>query len=164
MPKFDRVLFIPLFLILGSLTALLSFSSARENLKNWLIPEKREIIAKAQGDLTGKGEFISVIKVKTRDELFAEVYSVDQKSNQTRLMAKLAIPERRDGYFEFRGQPTNLALADLNADGILEVIIPAFDDNLIPRLHVFRYDPVAQVFILTTAEELTKEFKPLVHQ
>ena len=164
MPKFDRAFLILLFVIFGLATVTLCFSSARQSFKDWMIPEKREILAKTQGDLTGKGEFVLLIKVKTRDELFVEVYSVDPKTNETHFLAKLAIPEHRDGYFEFRGQPTNLALADLDADGILEVIVPAFDDNLIPRLHVFRYDPAAKVFILSEPGSLTKDLSPSMHE
>jgi hypothetical protein len=158
--KSDRTL-LPLLLGLVVLTSVaVLFPESREWLRDHLLPDSREILAKAEGDLTGQGDFISVVKVKTKNDLVIEIYSVESQKNETTQRARLILPERKDGFFEFRGQPTNLALVDLNGDGILEIVAPTFDDNLIPRLRIYRYDPSAQVFILTGPEFLPMEPQP----
>lgn len=147
--KLDLWVLLSLLIVLVAVTAASIHPAARQWLRDHLISDNRVVLAKVDGDLTGQGDFVSVIKVKTRNELIVEVYSLEPKKNETSLRARLVLPERRDGFFQFRGHPTNLALVDLNDDGTLEIAVPTFDDNLIPRLHVYRYDPAAQVFILT---------------
>lgn len=126
----------------------------RASLKDRFRPDERTVLAKVEGDLTGGGHFVSVIKVKTRDSLLVEVYRIDPKTGEQQKAAGIELPERRDGHFQFRGGPTNLALVDLDGDGILEIAVPTYDDNLIPRLHVYRFDPQAEVFIRASRESL----------
>lgn len=130
-------------------TAISLHPTSRFWLKNWLFPAtSRTLLAKAEGDLTGLGDLVTVLKVKTRSDLLIEVYSQNVQKTESALRARIILPERNDGFFEFRGSPTNLALVDINHDGILEIAAPTFDENMIPRLHIYRYDPEAQVFVM----------------
>ena len=155
--KLDLWILFSLFILLVVITAVSIHPLARQWLRDHLIQDTRTVVGKVEGDLTGQGDFVSVVKVKTKNDLIVEVYSMEPKKNETSLRARLVLPERRDGYFQFQGHPTNLALVDLNKDGVLEIAVPTFDDNLIPRLHIYRYDPAAQVFILTGPDFLPLE-------
>jgi hypothetical protein len=155
--KLDLWILFSLFILLVVITAASVHPAARQWLRDHLIQDTRTVVGKVDGDLTGQGDFVSVVKVKTKNDLIVEVYTREPKKNETSLRARLVLPERRDGYFQLQGHPTNLALVDVNKDGVLEIAVPTFDDNLIPRLHIYRYDPAAQVFILTGPDFLPLE-------
>jgi hypothetical protein len=141
----------PVLILLGIVFLVMvtaSIPQVREQLRTWLIPEQREILAKVEGDLTGQGDFVTAVKIRTRTDLIVEVYAQDAKTQDLQQRARIVLPEKRDGYFQLHGTPTNLALVDINGDGILELAVPTFDENLIPRLHIYRYDPAAQIFVL----------------
>jgi hypothetical protein len=48
--------------------------------------------------------------------------------------------------FNLHGRVTRLAIADIDEDGANELLIPTFDDQLVPHLNIYRYIPSAQRF------------------
>ena len=48
--------------------------------------------------------------------------------------------------FDLKGNTTNLAIMDVDHDGVLELLAPAYDDNLIPRLNIYKYSPQDRSF------------------
>lgn len=143
--------YITAFVILGTLvlavSVVASVPSLRQRVRAVFQKPYRIVLAKARGDLTGQGFIVSVVKLKSLEGISVEVYERLGEGEEERLLARLPFEERRDGHFSIRGQATNLALVDLDGDGILELVVPVYDENLIPRLHVFRYDPVGKIFI-----------------
>lgn len=129
--------------------------SLRQYIKGELVNHERTILAKAEGDLTGKGDPVVIIKVKTPDSLSLEIYAKAPGKEETVFQKRLILPERRDGYFTYRGQETNLVLADIDHDGTLEILAPAFDEGLIPRLNVYKYDSTTQSFLKMGADSLS---------
>lgn len=134
-----------LLVILVSIVA--AVPSLRERVRTAVLKPYRQVLAKVVGDLTGKGENVSVIKVKTETGLLVEVYKMVDEHTE-RLISTRRIEERRDAFMNIRGEATNLALVDLDNDGILEILAPAYDENLVPRLHVFKYDPLSNEFVI----------------
>jgi hypothetical protein len=128
---------------LGILTA---WERPREFIRAVLFAEKREILAKAQGDLNGRGLNIVAIKVKTADTLSVEIYDWNLQKTGTQFRSRIILPEKRDAFMNFRDNAVNLALADVDNDGNLEIIAPTFDENLIPRLNVYKYQESTQSF------------------
>lgn len=128
--------------------------SFRQVVKDELVHYDRTILAKAEGDISGKGDQIVIIKVKTPDSLSLEIYAKAPGKDETVFQKRLVLPEKRDGYFTYRGQETNLVMADIDHDGTLEILAPAFDENLIPRLNVFKYDPSTQSYLRMGADSL----------
>lgn len=139
------------FVILGFAVLLTSLTAAipswRAAVRGYVQTPFREVLAKTRGDLTGKGFIVSVIKLRTQEGISVEIFERVNEGEQERFLARLKFEERRDGHFSIRGQATNLALMDVDHDGLLEVIVPVYDENLIPRLHVFKFDPIGKVFI-----------------
>lgn len=127
------------------LFAILSFAFAvvagipkfRQSFRDWLIPENREIVAKIEGSLLLGGPKLSILKVKTRDQYFIEIYKTDEDLS---LIQRIALDEPTDGHFDFRGQYTNLALADLDRNGEFEIVSPMYDRSGTPRLLIFKYN------------------------
>lgn len=117
-----------------------------------LLKDFRTIVSTANADLIGDGSSFTVVKVKSRDSLFLEIYSstiMDKEGageGTNRLVGRIEMPDKRDGYFNFNGQATNLAIDDINGDGRPEIIAPSFDQNLVGHLNVFQYNPDAKSF------------------
>lgn len=136
--------FISIFLSLG-FTILASVTSIRSWVRDVFINSERSILATADGYLT-KNSLVTVVKVKTADTLSLEIYTRKPETDQLEFLKRIVLPEKRDAHFTFRGNAVNLVLTDLDGDGNLEIITPSFDENLIPRLHVFSYAPETNTF------------------
>lgn len=128
--------------------------SLRQAAKEKILDQDRRILAKAEGDLTGRKDHMVVVKVQTSDSLSIEVFAHSPENSELVFQKRLILPERRDGYFTFRGQDTNLVLADIDKDGGFEILAPTFDENLIPRLNVYKYDPETQSFTRLGSDSL----------
>jgi hypothetical protein len=134
---------------LGALSALGIIASLNSDLRNELrsaaLSDYRSVLSTAQGHLLGDAVLFTVAKIKTRDALFLEIYE-STGAGQNRFVEKIQLSDRRDGYFNFNGQATNLAIADLDGQGRPSILAPTFDDDLVGRLNVFKYDPGARGF------------------
>lgn len=117
----------------------------RQSLRDRFHLPYRKVLSTATGDITGEGQLIKVVKIKTQKGLFIEIYSVDA-SHQGPLVNRFRLPDTRDGYFHFRGQATNLALDDLDGDRVLEILAPSFDEELVAHLNIYKYDAETKSF------------------
>jgi hypothetical protein len=118
----------------------------RESARRFLIKDTRQVLASARADLKGNGRQLSVLKVQTRDALIVEIYDSTDASGDLKLIKSITLPDRRDGYFTFKGEATNLVVTDIDDDGTLEIIAPTFDTQLVARLNIFHYDKQTQDF------------------
>ncbi len=139
--KFFRISFPTMCLISLSLAVLTVLPSSREFIRSVIVSNSRQVLAKAEGDLTGKGMKVAVIKVKTADTIALEIFESQGDTASLQFVKRIVLQEKRDAFFNFRGNATNLALTDVDNDGKMEIVAPTFDDNLIPRLNVYKYDP-----------------------
>ncbi len=93
----------------------------------------RKLLSMVSGDVFHNGSTASVYKVQTEQGLFIEVYGHD------RLLSRLPLPHARNGFYNFAGKISDLALQDNN--GELEIVAPTYDEHLVPRLNIFHYSP-----------------------
>ena len=117
----------------------------RSQIRTSVLKDFRVVVSTAKGDLLGVGTHLTVAKVKTRDSLLLEVYESVADGTQ-RLMERIELPDKKDGFFNFNGQATNLAIDDVDGDGRLEIIAPSFDQNLVGHLNIYHYDQGARGF------------------
>jgi hypothetical protein len=127
----------------------------RDRFQNWFFESDRIILAEAHGDLTGQNDYYSIVKVKTKDSLSLEVYEIGPEASLTKFINRLVLPEKRDGHFNYKGNATNLALIDVDNDGSLEIVAPTYDENLVPRLRVFKFNRESTVFELMSPESFS---------
>lgn len=132
-----RAVLIALFL---ALFVSVLIPDVRSAIRHALLQDYRVVISTVHGDVTGEGIDFTIAKVRTRDSLLIEVYRPQEDGSQ-KLLARITLPEKKDGFFNFNGQATNLAIDDINGDGLKEIIVPTFDQNMVGRLHIYRYDP-----------------------
>lgn len=133
-----------LALVAMSLIIVAVIPSLRTNVKDFFNNSDRSVIAKVSGNLSAEGIPVTVLKIKNKGSLSLEIYG-DSTEGQT-LMAKIPLAETRDGYFLLQGNATNLAITDADKDGTPEIVAPTYDDQMIPRLNLFKYNPTTKSF------------------
>lgn len=140
------------------LTVVATVPSFRQYFRDYFLSDKRTVLARADGLLEsatgGPDDQVSVVKVQTMDTLSLEIYTKTAASNQLVFQKRIVLPEHRDGYFTFRGNATNLVLSDVDGDGHSEIIAPTFDENLVPRLNIYKYVPQSQSFVRLGPESM----------
>lgn len=110
----------------------------RASVRSQLRADYRTVISTAKGDLNGNGSIYTVAKVKTRDNIYLEIFE-NIADQAPKLVERIELSDARDAYFNFNGQATNLAIDDVDGDGRPEILAPTFDRNLVGRLNVFQY-------------------------
>jgi hypothetical protein len=144
-----RPLTIILTILAMALILIVAMPSWRMSVRDRIIPDSRSLVAKIDGSISKNGPSIIVLKIKTRDQYFLEIYKANQNLE---LMQRIALEEPLDGRFYFQGQYTNLALADLDNDGTYEVVAPMYDKNSVPRLLIYKYNSNLQSFEKLTGD------------
>lgn len=121
----------------------------RASVRGSLRSDYRTVVSTAKGDLNGSGSLFTVAKVKTRDNIYLEIFeTVAGTAAETapHLVERIELSDSRDAYFNFNGQATNLAIDDVDGDGRPEILAPTFDRNLVGRLNVFQYNDSTREF------------------
>jgi hypothetical protein len=111
----------------------------RTQVRGTIVKDYRTVVSTAKGHLAGDEREFTVAKVKTRESLSLEIFEMMANGNQ-KLVEKIVMNDAKDGYFNFNGQATNLAIDDIDGDGRPEILAPSFDSNLVGRLSVYNYD------------------------
>lgn len=107
--------------------------------------DQRKVISTAQANLAGDARVFTVAKVKTGNALSLEIFE-NYGNGQQKLVEKIQLADARDGYFDFNGHASNLALSDINEDGRPEILAPTFDNNLVGHLNIYGFDSESNAF------------------
>ncbi|MBX2987954.1 MAG: hypothetical protein KF802_08650 [Bdellovibrionaceae bacterium] len=132
--------------VLALVTVLAVIPPLRARIRAFFLPETRQILAKTSGYITPRGPFVSVFKISEGGSLMLEIYTTPDDQGNPQLLQKIPLNEIRDGYVNFQGNATNLALSDTDHDGALDILAPTFDEQMTPRLNVFRYNEDLRTF------------------
>ncbi len=143
--------FILLALVLMAGIIALAFPKSQTLLRAMVFSNRRVILAKTQAMITPEGPELTLIKVRQDGQILLEAYQ--EIDSMLQLTSRWALPlHMKEGYFMFRENATNLALADIDKDNSLEVLVPAVEQNITPRLMIYKYNPATGNFnILTPA-------------
>lgn len=126
-------------------------SGLKYEIRNGLALNERVVLSTVTGNITQDGILSKVIKVRSENKIFIEVYQLG--ANGQELISKLPIPHSHDGYFHLRGESSNLILNDVDGDSIPEIVAPSFDHNMVAHLNVYKYDRESNSFYLMTKKE-----------
>lgn len=102
---------------------------------------------------------IRLLKVKENGKLFLEAHILKEKDERSDKVIRQAFTETRDAHLNFQGQVSNLFIKDLDQNGTWEIVLPVFDEFLIPRLHIVSWDSASQQFTLRKAAEFSDLLK-----
>ncbi|MDZ4677034.1 MAG: hypothetical protein SGI74_05940 [Oligoflexia bacterium] len=122
-------------ILLASFFVVVLDSDLRSQARSVFRPQYRVILAVASADLINDGKSLQILKVKTDEGLFLEVY------DPQKMLSSIRLPDKKDGYFTFNGSVTNLAIDDIDNDNKLEILATSFDSDLVAHLNVYRYVP-----------------------
>ncbi len=132
-----------LILLMGIIA--LAFPRSQGFLRNNSLLQKRTILATSKAMITPEGPEFTIIKVRQDGHLLIEIYSEIEDVMQ--LSTRWALPlKMKEGYFMFRENATNLALADIDRDNSLEILVPAIEQNTQPRLLIYKFNPATGNF------------------
>ena len=114
--------------------------------RNWWMPNKDELIAVSKGDIDGDGTLIKVLKFKTKTGIRVE-FLKETNDGTREYLRSYTIRHPYNGFFEYRGNSIQLAMSDVDGDGVMEVLAPTFDRQLMAHLNVYYYDSHRNDFI-----------------
>lgn len=120
----------------------------KEQIQTAVLPDKRKLLSTIDAFLKD-GTKIKVVKIKTKKGIFLEVYDSSNTHHQP-LITRIQVPNKKDGFFFYQGQMTNLALEDLDGDLKVEILVPGFDENLVAHLNIYKFDPQTSSLTLVT--------------
>lgn len=129
-----------------SLVTISAIPPWRQAVRGLFLSNSREILAKVTTQLTMKEEIYTILKIKQRDQIFVEVYKQADPMAESNFIARIDLTDHKDAFFTFRGQATNLAVSDVDQDGVQEILIPAYDQSMTARLNIYKYDVKAGTF------------------
>lgn len=138
-----------------SVACAISLPSVRNFIYEQNLSSERKVLASVTGDLTGNGDLVTVVKVKSLNSISLEIVLHRSDESQVKDIRRIVLDNKRDTYFDLKDSVTNLALMDLNNDGILEIITSTSDEELIPRLHIYSYSPEDENFIKLGPESIS---------
>lgn len=140
--RLSFTLILPIFLL--SL-AICLYSPWRNKLQNSLRGPDRQLLSTVIGDLRNDGKPIKILKFRTRDGLVLEFLGSGEAGARP-LLDRVTLADPYDGYFDFGGEATRMAIVDLDGDKKFELIAPSFDQNLIAHLNTFKYNAQTEKF------------------
>lgn len=125
--------------------------SLKTKVKEIFTHEERRILAKVTGNMGPRGPKVTALKIQSREGLSVEIYT--DSDDGLKLSARIPLAETQDGYFTLQGNATNLALADVDYDGLMELVAPSYDNQMVPRLNIFKYNEETKTFDRVNAPE-----------
>lgn len=128
-----------------SATALAFYPESRYYLHEKLQTNQRKVLGFLHIDLSGLGDRVDLVKVRLGTDVSLEVYFYENQNSAPTEIKRIVLPNHSDAHMDFRGRVTNLAVTDINQDGVLDIIVPTADENLVPRLNVFSIDPETRI-------------------
>lgn len=134
--KWVFVLFVLAFLQVISWNLL--FSYKREQIHSYWNPSQDRLLSTVVGDISGQGDYFKVLKFKTREGVRVEFLKY-HSNGMKELVREANLPGPYNGFFEYRGHSVQLAMGDVDGDGLMEVMAPTFDQGLKARLNVYYY-------------------------
>ena len=115
-------------------------------IRNALQSDHREILAKVVTPLTGNSEVFTIFKIKQKDQFFVEVYKQTDPQAESVFLTKIILSDKKDAFFNFQGQATNLAVSDIDHDGVQEILVPAYDFDSTARLNIYKFNEKTNSF------------------
>lgn len=134
-----------LFGLAGMAIVIVSTPDLRSVVNKHVKPEFRQVLSTARGDVFGQGNIAQIVKIKTDEGLFVEVYQKDDSS--LKLIEKIKVQHLHDGYFMFNGEASNLVLDDVDGDQAVEILVPSFDENLVAHLNIYSFNKSRNSFV-----------------
>ena len=117
----------------------------RDWIRGQILSKSKTVLATATIAGGNNSPTFKIVKTKSFAGQFVEVYVLEE-DEQFKMLQNFALPDLNDGYFLIGGQSTNLAIQDVNKDGLSDIVVPSFDQQQNPRLNIFVFNGVTGYF------------------
>jgi len=142
----------PLTLFLGLMVLVslvtIAYSPFRKRVQNIIRSKSEIILASAESRIFSSRDSYKIVKVRRSDAIDIEIFKKNRKGAFERFQL-IHIPNARDAYFEFGSQTLNLAMQDMDNDGVSEILVPLFVENNKSFLAIYKYNIIANKFELS---------------
>ncbi len=118
----------------------------RSAIKHAIRGSGRSILSSVHTKLDNTDTEYNILKVRTDNNLFLEVYSTDTNGSIS-LIEKFQLPDNHDAYFNFGGVMSNLVVANIEQNGLSQIVVPSFDKDLVGHLNIFQFDGASHSLI-----------------
>lgn len=142
----EKIWIIALTAVMMAMTTVAVVPGLRTKAKALIQSDSRHVLAKISGKATTDSPRFTILKISDPDGLSLEIYTLEEETGKMILTSKLRLEEKRDAFFSFQGNATNLAFTDIDGDGVLEIVAPTYDEQMVARLNVFKYNPDSKSF------------------
>lgn len=141
----EILLIVALFLMALAFIIVAAVPHLRNSLKDAFSDSHRQVLAKITGTISANGPKLTILKIKVGNEINLEIFKHGEE-NSLELFAKIPLFNAKDAYLEVQGNATNLSLTDIDKNGVMEIVAPTYDDQMVPRLNIFEYNPNSDSF------------------
>lgn len=122
------------------IAVLSSLTSVQKKLSPLLENPARIVLAKVSTYYGVEQQQFLILKVRDGQGIQIEIYEIDLKTNAQNFKQKFDLSQDADAYVTIDRNSTNLALSDVDKDGILDILAPSVDRNGNLRLNTFRFN------------------------
>ncbi len=135
-------------LFLGNITSAYVVFSTKplKEVRSWFQMRGQKALSVVYGDLMHDGSRIKVVKLKTREGIFLEFYSLSYTGISSLISREKISGAVQDGFFDHRGKSVQLAVVDIDGDGTMELLAPTFDKHLVAHLNPYHYNFIRNKF------------------
>jgi hypothetical protein len=113
----------------------------------------RKVLSSLVFSPEGMTERYQILKVKNNDKIIVEIYKIIDQYNSL-FISRIDTGAKYEGYFLLGGNATNLAYINIDDEPTQEIIVPAFDNNLIAHLNVIKFDTSTKSFSIINPKTL----------
>jgi|FLYM01.1.fsa_nt_gi hypothetical protein len=142
---FQNLLIFILSLSVIALAAIALTPSWRKEVQNYFQPDQRQVLASVVGRFIASDTEHKAVKSIDPQGVFIEVFE-ETEDGALKLLHEIRTGHPHDGQFNFKGQVSRLVSFDVDNDGVEEILVPTFDQELRPRLSVYKYQSEVKVF------------------
>lgn len=141
----EFLLLAALFLMALAFIFIAAIPQLRNSVKEAFSSSHRQVLAKITGTLSADGPKLTILKIKSGDSINLEIFKHGE-DDSLEPFAKIPLFNAKDAYLEVQGNATNLSLTDIDKNGVMEIVAPTYDDQMVPRLNIFEYNPNSNSF------------------
>lgn len=131
-------------LIAIAVTLLLVQPQWKEKVRDLILRDSYALLAEEEADIRNDGSIIRVSKLKINGKIYLRFFEMN--GDVWKPIQTILLPDSYDGYATIAGDPKNLAILNLDDDGLLEVIAPTFDKDMIAYLNIYKYSIDSKAF------------------
>lgn len=139
--------FLTIGLVIGLMATLIVALTPglRKKLKSYTFLSKNHVLSSIESNIFNSNDLYKIVKVRRAQSIDVEIFKKNENRAYERFQL-ISLPNTRDAYFEFGSQTLNLAIQDMDDDGVAEIIVPVFNEANQSFLAIYKYNIIANKF------------------